>query len=149
MEQQILQLHNQGLNYNQIANTLGCSRSTVRYHIKPQDKADTKTRVELSRANKKKMKQKEKKLRPSLKPIVKEKPKVEVKEPKKKAVKKEKKSDNNKNASDPKKRVFKNRDLGLKEKIAVNLMDSKNTIVYTMPGYDINELREKYLKIKF
>jgi DNA-binding CsgD family transcriptional regulator len=144
MGEQILALHNQGLNYNQIANALGCSRLTVRYHLNPQDKINAKTRVELSRAKKAKAKVKTKE---TFVIVTTPKKEVKIKPEKVKSAKKERKADNNKNASDPKKRVFKNRDLGLKEKIAVNLMDNKNTIVYTTnPKYNLKELQLKFLK---
>lgn len=147
MEQQILQLRNQGLNYNQIANELGCSRATVRYHIEPQAKANTKTRVELQRAVKKKAKMKVKEnfvIKPNLKPLKKVQPKIEVKEPAKKPIRKAKKIEPTPNNTNPKKRIFKNKDLNLKEKICVRL-DHK-TEVYVEKGYNIEKLRKKYLK---
>ncbi len=157
MEQQILQLHNQGLNYNQIANALGCSRQTVRYHINPKDKADAKTRVELSRAAKKRTKEKEKKEIVLLPKEPKNKvkkvkviiaiPKKEVKiKPEKVKPPKKEKPVKAPNTNDKKRRTFKNKELNLTEKIPVKL-DAKTT-VYTLPGYDIDALRKKYLKIK-
>lgn len=148
MEQQILALHDQGYNYNQIANSLGCSRATVRYHIEPKAKENTKLRVELQRAKKKKEKMKLKEnfvIKPSLKLLKKEQPKIEVKEKQKKP-KRAKKEKESLTALDPRKRVFKSKPLNLKEKIAVNLGDAKNTIVYTSDKkYKLKDLQLKYL----
>ena len=113
MEQQILTLHNQGLNYNQIANALGCSRLTVRYHLNPQDKINAKTRVELSRAAKKRAKAKEKEKTIQLPVAKKEKP---IKAEKVKPVKKVKRQKNDKKPATRLTRKFTTKDQNLGEK---------------------------------
>lgn len=177
MEQQILQLHNQGLTVTEIANQLGIHRNKVSYYTDDKVKADTFTRVEISRAKAKKKREVEKKqLATKIENLIKEGKNysqiqkelnlsewgmrqfkkninIEATTPKEVRIKLKKAKPNKKerpvkasNSNDPKKRIFKNKDLNLKEKIAVNLGDSKNTIVYTTnKKYNLKELQKKYL----
>lgn len=46
MKEKILELRNQGLSYNQISEKLGCSKSTISYHLNENTKKKTKERSE-------------------------------------------------------------------------------------------------------
>lgn len=138
MKEQILQLKNQGLTIQQIAQALNCSRANVSYHTDATAKEKTLERIKHQREIKKASralklpKIKVKKVKP-----------IKVKEKKVKPLKKTKKDFKPETKQT---RVFKTKDQNLKEKIAVKLNDSKNTIVFTYPGYNLEKLRAKYLK---
>lgn len=173
MEQKIIQLHNQGLTVTEIANQLGIHRNKVSYYTDEKVKADTYTRVEIRRAKAKKKRESEQKeltekvetllkagknysqiqselslsewrMRQLKKEIL-----LEVEKPIKQKVKQKNKAEKPNKGSkltNKREKTFKSKDLNLKEKIAVNLQDPKNTIVYTTnPKYKLADLQKKYL----
>lgn len=138
MEEQIKLLHNQGLTIQQIHKRLGCARATIAYHIDPVAKEKTLLRIQRQRTAKKASRALK---LPKIK--LKKVKHIKVKTKKVKPVKKTKKDFKPETKQN---RSFKTKDQNLSQKIAVNLGDNKNTIVYTRPGYSIEKLRTKYLK---